>query len=305
MIADSEDEDKRLDVFLAENLEKYSRSFLQKLVKDERVLVNGKDRKNRYLLIEGDEVEVQVPEAKPLDLEGENLSLEIIYEDDDVIVVNKPKGMVVHPGSGNWEGTLVNGLLYHCRGNLSSINGVIRPGIVHRIDKDTTGLIMVAKNDEAHRSLQNQLKERTVSRKYHVLTHGIVKENQLEIEAPIGRSPRHPLKMAVVDDGRYAKTHFRVLERYKTATYGEARLETGRTHQIRVHLQYIGYPLVGDPLYAPKKAAFHSKGQMLHAKTLGFIHPKSGENLEFDSPLPEDFLRVKKILEEGSFEKNS
>ncbi|NBG89143.1 RluA family pseudouridine synthase [Isachenkonia alkalipeptolytica] len=291
-IVDAEDEGKRLDVFLAENLEEYSRSYLQKLIKEKRALIKGEPGKNRSPLKEGEEVSIEIPEPKPLEIKGENIPLEIIYEDGDLLVVNKPQGMVVHPGAGNYEGTMVNALLYHCQGKLSSINGVIRPGIVHRIDKDTSGLLMVAKTDQAHRSLQNQLKDRKVTRVYRLLVHGVMEEGQAVIDAPMGRSPNNPLKMAVRDEGRFARTHITVLERFEKYTLLEARLETGRTHQIRVHLQYIGHALVGDPVYGPTKAHFSLEGQMLHAKTLGFLHPRTGEEMEFDSPMPEDFQKV-------------
>lgn len=291
-ILDSEEEGKRLDVFLAENLEDYSRSYLQKLIKEKRALINQEPGKNRSLLKEGDEVAIEIPEPKPLEIKAENIPIEIVYEDEVLLVVNKPQGMVVHPGAGNYEGTLVNALMYHCKGKLSSINGVIRPGIVHRIDKDTSGLLMVAKTDQAHRSLQKQLKDREVSRRYLLLAHGVIEEEKAIIDAPIGRSPKNPLKMAVVDNGRFAKTHITVLERFEKYTLAEARLETGRTHQIRVHLQYIGHSLVGDPVYGPMKAHFSLKGQMLHAKTLGFIHPVREEYMEFDSPVPDDFQKI-------------
>ncbi len=296
-IVDSEDEGKRLDVFLAENLGEYSRSYLQKLVKEKRALINREPGKNRNHLKEGEAVTIEIPEAKPLEIQGENIPVEILYEDEDLLVVNKPRGMVVHPGAGNYQGTLVNALLHHCQGKLSSINGVIRPGIVHRIDKDTSGLLMVAKTDRAHRGLQEQLKDREVTRRYRLLVHGVIEEDQAVIDAPIARSPNNPLKMAVRDGGRFARTHIRVLRRFEKYTLLEARLETGRTHQIRVHLQYIGHSLVGDPVYGPIKAHFSLEGQMLHAKTLGFIHPRTGEYLEFDSPLPEDFQQVIRGLE--------
>ena len=291
-ILDSEDEGKRLDVFLAENLEEYSRSYLQKLIKENRATLNGEPGKNRSILKEGDEITIEIPEPKPLEIEEENIPIEIIYEDGDLLVVNKPQGMVVHPGAGNHEGTLVNALMYHCKGKLSSINGVIRPGIVHRIDKDTSGLLMVAKTDQAHRDLQKQLQDRKVSRKYLLLVHGVMEEEKAVIDAPIGRSPKNPLKMTVLDDGRFAKTHLTVLERFEKYTLLEARLETGRTHQIRVHLQYINHCLVGDPVYGPMKSPFSLEGQMLHARTLGFIHPSTGEYMEFDSPMPEYFQKV-------------
>jgi 23S rRNA pseudouridine1911/1915/1917 synthase len=295
-ILDSEDEGKRLDVFLAENLADYSRSYLQKLIKEKRAMINNEVGKNRSILKEGDEVTIEIPEAKPLEIKAENLPMEIIYEDAALLVVNKPQGMVVHPGAGNYEGTLVNALMHHCKGKLSSINGVIRPGIVHRIDKDTSGLLMVAKTDQAHRGLQQQLKDRAVSRRYVLLVHGVIGEDKAVIEAPIGRSPNNPIKMAILDGGRFAKTHLTVLERFEKYTLLQARLETGRTHQIRVHLQYIGHSLVGDPVYGPIKSPFSLQGQMLHAKSLGFVHPLTGEYMEFDSPVPDYFEKVLKEL---------
>lgn len=296
-LPDSEDEGKRLDVFLADNLEEYSRSYLQKLIKEKRAYINREPGKNRSLLKEGDEITIEIPEAKTLEIKEENIPIPIVYEDEDLLVVNKPQGMVVHPGAGNYEGTLVNALMYHCKGKLSSINGVIRPGIVHRIDKDTSGLLMVAKTDQAHGELQKQLQERKVTRRYLLLVHGVIEEEKAVIDAPIGRSPKNPLKMTVLEGGRYAKTHLEVLRRFKKYTLLEARLETGRTHQIRVHLQYIGHPLVGDPVYGPLKAQFSKKGQMLHARTLGFIHPRKKEYMEFDSPVPDYFQGVIRELE--------
>jgi len=302
-ILDSEDEGKRLDVFLAENLEDYSRSYLQKLIKENRASVNKEFGKNRSILKEGDEITIEIPQPKPLEIKAENIPIEIIYEDGDLLVVNKPQGMVVHPGAGNHDGTLVNALMHHCKGKLSSINGVIRPGIVHRIDKDTSGLLMVAKTDHAHRELQKQLKDREVSRRYQLLVHGVIEEEKAVIDAPIGRSPNNPLKMAILDGGRFAKTHLRVLERFEKYTLVEARLETGRTHQIRLHLQYIGHSLVGDPVYGPIKPHFSQEGQMLHAKTLGFVHPTTGEYMEFDSPVPDHFQKVISALQNQKAEK--
>lgn len=295
-IIDSEDEEKRLDVFLAENLTEYSRSYLQKLIKEKRARINGLEAKTRSLLKEGDQVTIEIPEPKPLEIKGEDLPVEILYEDEELLVVNKPQGMVVHPGAGNYHGTLVNALMHHCEGKLSSINGVIRPGIVHRIDKDTSGLLMVAKTDGAHRGLQQQLKDRQVTRRYLLLVHGVIPEEKAVIDAPIARSPKNPMKMAVVDGGRFAKTHLTVLERFEKYTLAEARLETGRTHQIRVHLQYIGHSLVGDPVYGPIRSHFSLEGQMLHARTLGFVHPKTQKYMEFTSEIPEYFQKIIKGL---------
>lgn len=297
LFVSEEEEGVRLDVFVAEQFEAFSRSYIQKLIKDQMVSVNGSLEKNRYLVKTGDEIEVNIPPAVELDVKPQDIPLEIVYEDDDLLVVNKPKGMVVHPAPGNYENTLVNALLHHCRGQLSSINGVIRPGIVHRIDKDTSGLLMVAKNNQAHRSLAEQLKEHSITRKYHALVTGNIKENQATVNAPIGRNPSDRLKMAVIEGGRNAITHFKVLERFfYEYTYIEAQLETGRTHQIRVHLSYIHHPLVGDELYGGKSSKFNLQGQVLHAKTLGFIHPTTGNYMEFDAPLPQYFTKVLDVL---------
>ncbi len=291
-----EEEGVRLDVFTREQFDDLSRSYIQKLIKDQLILVNGKAEKSKYLVSTGDEIEIQIPPAVELDVKPQAIPLEIVYEDDDLLIVNKPKGMVVHPAPGNYENTLVNALMHHCKGNLSSINGVIRPGIVHRIDKDTSGLLMVAKNNEAHRSLAAQLREHTITRRYHALVMGNIKENQATIDAPIARHPVDRLKMAVIDGGRDAITHFKVLERFFDYSYIEARLETGRTHQIRVHLSYIQHPLLGDDLYGGKTSKFNLQGQSLYAKTLGFQHPVKGEYMEFEAPLPAYFTKLLEVL---------
>ncbi|WP_026476423.1 RluA family pseudouridine synthase [Alkaliphilus transvaalensis] len=291
-----EEEGVRLDVFVAEQYEDFSRSYIQKLIKDQMITVNSKVEKNRYLVKVGDEIEVSIPPAVELDIKPQNIPLDIVYEDDDLLVVNKPKNMVVHPAPGNYENTLVNALLYHCKDQLSSINGVIRPGIVHRIDKDTTGLLMVAKNNNAHRGLAEQLREHSITRKYHAITMGNIKENAAAINAPIGRHPVDRLKMTVIQGGRNAVTHIKVLERFIDYTYLEAQLETGRTHQIRVHLSYIKHPLLGDDLYGSKTSKFNLDGQVLHAKTLGFIHPSTGEYLEFEAPLPAYFTKLLDVI---------
>ncbi|MBM7614528.1 RluA family pseudouridine synthase [Alkaliphilus hydrothermalis] len=291
-----EEEGVRLDVFVAEAFEEYSRSYIQKLIKDKMVTVNGKEEKSKYLVKVGDEIEMNIPPAEELDVVAQNIPLDIVYEDNDLLVINKPKSMVVHPAPGNYEGTLVNALLYHCKGQLSSINGVIRPGIVHRIDKDTTGLLVVAKNDHSHRSLAAQLKEHTITRKYHAITMGNIKENAAVIDAPIGRHPVDRLKQAVIQDGRHAVTHIKVLERFIDYSYIEAQLETGRTHQIRVHLSYIRHPLLGDDIYGTKNSKFNLQGQVLHAKTLGFIHPTTGAYMEFDAPLPAYFNKLLDVI---------
>lgn len=282
---------ERIDRFLAERVTGMSRSQLQILIENGSVWVHDKQVKPNYKLRAGDEVFLTLPEPEPTEVEPENIPLEIVYEDRDVIVVNKPRGMVVHPGAGHMKGTLVNALLYHCK-DLSGINGVLRPGIVHRIDKDTSGLIMAAKNDNAHLSLVGQLKAHTVTRKYIAIVHGVVSHDLGTIDAPIGRHPVHRLKMAVVKTGgRHAVTHFAVLERFKAYTLLECKLETGRTHQIRVHMEFIGHPLAGDPIYGPKRT-LNIGGQALHAQVLGFNHPRTGEYMEFSSGIPPDMTRL-------------
>jgi 23S rRNA pseudouridine1911/1915/1917 synthase len=286
-----EDEEvgKRIDVYLNDKLENMSRSQIQKLAEQENITVNHKKIKSNYKVRLNDIIKLQIPEPVMLEITPEDIDIEIIYEDDDLAVVNKPQGMVVHPAAGNYTGTLVNALLARCK-SLSGINGVIRPGIVHRIDKDTSGVLVIAKNDISHRSLAEQIKEHSVKRVYTALTEGIVKNEHATINLPLGRHPIERKKMAVVSkNGRHAITHYKVLERYKENTLIEARLETGRTHQIRVHMAYIGHPLVGDPVYGFKKQKYKINGQALHARTLGFIHPVKGEYMEFTSPLPEYF----------------
>ncbi|NFD78581.1 RluA family pseudouridine synthase [Clostridium botulinum] len=285
----------RLDLYLSKIFEDKSRSYLQGIIDEGNVLVNNKEKKRNYKLKVGDNIEVNIPEPKLLQIEPEDIKLDIIYEDKDVIVVNKPQEMVVHPAPGVYSGTLVNALLHHCK-DLSGINGVARPGIVHRIDKDTSGILVVAKNDISHNNLAAQFKEHSISRVYMALVEGIIKDEQGTIEAPIGRHPVDRIKMAVVKDGRHAVTHYKVIERFKNHTLVECRLETGRTHQIRVHMSHIMHPLVGDPVYGYKKQRFNLKGQMLHAKLLGFIHPTTGQYVEFKSELPEYFTKIIKIL---------
>lgn len=280
----------RIDKVLSQELADYSRSQIQQWLKDERVMVNGTTVKANYKVKSGDQVTIAVPEPTVLELTPENISLEIVYEDEDVAVVNKPQGMVVHPSAGHPNGTLVNALLFHMQ-DLSSINDVIRPGIVHRIDKDTSGLLMIAKNDFAHESLAKQLKEKTSLRKYVALVHGVIPHEKGVIDAPIGRSKTDRKMQAVIEEGKPAVTHFQVLERFADFTLVELQLETGRTHQIRVHMKYIGYPLAGDPVYGPKKT-LPGKGQFLHAQVLGFEHPRTGEFLTFTAPLPEIFQKT-------------
>lgn len=297
IIVDEESEG-RIDSFLAEELDEISRSYIQKIIKKGLVKVNGKSVKPKYNIQEGDNIIVELPKPKKLEVKAEDIDIEILYEDEDVAVVYKPRGMVVHPAPGNYTGTLVNALLYNLE-SLSSINGVIRPGIVHRIDKDTTGLLMIAKTNLAHISLSEQLKKHTITRKYYALVEGNIKENMGTINAPIGRNPKDRKKMAVTrDNSKKAITHFNVIERFKNNTLIEAELETGRTHQIRVHMAYINHPVVGDPTYGFKKQKFNLNGQLLHAKIIGFEHPRTEKYLEFNSNLPEDFLRVLKILDE-------
>lgn len=293
---DEKDIGKRIDVYLSETLEDFSRSQAKKIIDENAVLCNGKSIKSNYKLRNNDVLEVTIPEPKVLEAIPEDIPINIIYEDDDIVVVNKEKGMVVHPAAGNYTGTLVNALLYKCK-SLSTINGVIRPGIVHRIDKDTSGILVVAKNDIAHRSLSEQIKEHTVKRCYVALTEGVIKEDEGTINAPIGRHPVERKKMAITEkNSKHAITHFKVLERYPRNTLIEARLETGRTHQIRVHMASIKHPLVGDEVYGFKKQKFNLNGQALHAKTLGFNHPRTGEYVEFTSNIPEEFEKVLKIM---------
>lgn len=296
-IIDVEDQDdgKRADVFLASKIADRSRSFFQKLIEDGMVLVNQKtcDSK-KYKVKAGDTLEFEIPEAKQPDITAEDIPLDIVYEDDDVLVINKPPGMVVHPAAGNYTGTLVNAVMYHCGSRLSSINGVIRPGIVHRIDKDTSGLLMIAKNDAAHNSLAAQLAEHSITRKYIAIVWDNLKEDEGTVDVPIGRHPKDRKKQSVMydDTGKNAVTHWKVLERFGSFTLVECQLETGRTHQIRVHMSYIKHPLLGDAVYGPAKTAAGAKRQMLHAKVLGFVHPSTGQYMEFDSPLPQDFADV-------------
>ena len=285
----------RIDKQLGHHFSQYSRSQLQRWIEDGHVQVNGQPVKPKYKLAAGDVVTIEPEKPKKIDLVPENIPLDIVYEDDDVIVVNKPQGMVVHPAPGHPDHTLVNALLYHSP--LSTINGEFRPGIVHRIDKDTSGLLMVAKNDMAHRSLAAQLKAKTNEREYVALVHGVIKEDQGAVDAPLGRSPKDRKKQAVVADGRHAVTHFRVLRRYRHYTLVACRLETGRTHQIRVHMKYIGHPLAGDPLYGPRKT-LPGNGQYLHARLLGFKHPQTGEQLTFTAPLPPYFQQMLDKLDE-------
>ena len=294
--------DERLDKFLSAMLPDQSRSYLQKIIKDGNVLVNGEPKKSSYRLEDGDEVTADLPELKSPDIEPENIPLDILYEDDSILMVNKPKGMVVHPSAGHYSGTLVNAIMYHCKDSLSGINGQIRPGIVHRIDMDTTGSLIVCKNDESHVNIAEQIKEHTVNRIYVGIVCGNVTEDEGTIEGAIGRHPVDRKKMAVNEkNGKPAITHYKVLERFGNYTYMQFQLETGRTHQIRVHMASIGHPLLGDTLYSSGRSPFkHLQGQTLHAKTIGFVHPKSGEYMEFSAPLPEYFDNLLKLLKSRS-----
>ena len=292
-----ENQQMRLDKYLAEQFPEQTRSYLQKLIKEGQVMVNGKTVKSGYQLSKGDEVSVTIPEPKELDVEPQKMELDIVYEDEDVILINKPKGMVVHPAPGHTTDTLVNGLLYHCKDNLSGINGVARPGIVHRIDRDTTGILIVCKNDMSHNSIAAQLKEHSINRRYRALVHGNLKEDTGTVEGPIGRHPVDRKKMAINErNGKPAVTHYTVLERFGNYTLIECKLETGRTHQIRVHMTSIGHPLVGDEVYGPTKCPFKLQGQCLHAMVLGFVHPRTGEYMEFSADLPEYFEDLLKKL---------
>lgn len=290
IIVDNIDEAVRLDLYISRELNDISRSYVQKLIEKGNVEVNNSVISSKKFKINiNDEIKVNIPQPEKLKLEPENIHIDIIYEDDDVIVVNKPQGMVVHPAPGHYSGTLVNALLFHSK-SLSSINGVIRPGIVHRIDKDTSGLLMIAKNNKAHNFLAEQLKEHSTKRIYYALVHGNLKSESGTIDAPIGRHPVNRMKWAVVEkNSKRAVTHFRVIERFSGFNLVQLQLETGRTHQIRVHMSYIGHPLVGDPLYGIKKKKFNLNGQMLHAKVIGFIHPTTLEYMEFTSEIPDYF----------------
>ena len=291
---------RRLDQWLTEKLGKYSRSYVEKLIEDNGAEVNGKKVKAGYKIRPGDRVAVVIPEPRPLEVKAEKIKLDILYEDEDIIVINKPRGMVVHPAAGNYTGTLVNALLEHCRDSLSDINGVIRPGIVHRIDKDTSGVLVAAKNNAAHGKLSAMLKKHDIQRVYVAVAEGVFAEDSGKVDAPVGRHPVDRKRMAVnVKNGRRAVTHFRVLERFRDATLLELRLETGRTHQIRVHMSYIGHPLIGDAVYGRKKQEYGFEGQALHAMVLGFVHPRSNEYMEFRADPPREFNELVERLRRG------
>lgn len=289
----------RIDKYLAEQLPDITRSYLQKLLKDGSVQMNGKPVKTSTKTAAGAVIEFTIPDPEEPEILPEDIPLDILYEDSDVILINKPKDMVVHPAAGHYTGTLVNALMYHCKGDLSGINGVLRPGIVHRIDKDTTGVLIVCKNDKAHNALAEQLKEHSITRKYRAIVCGNLKEDEGTVDAPLGRHPQDRKKMAIVrTGGKRAVTHYRVLERFGNYTYIECQLETGRTHQIRVHMASLGHPLLGDEAYGRVKSPFKLEGQTLHAMVLGFIHPTTGEYMEFEAPLPEYFEKLLRKLEQ-------
>lgn len=293
----------RIDKFLSENIQDKTRSAIQKYIESGYVIANGNVISKNYKIKTNDKIEIIIPNPIQVDIVPQDIPLNIIYEDEDVLVVNKEKGMVVHPAVGNYENTLVNALMYHCGNSLSGINGEIRPGIVHRIDKNTSGLLMVAKNDNAHQSLSNQIKEHTFLREYEAIVYGNIKDDNGVIDAPIGRSKNDRKKMCITDkNSKEARTHFTVLERFGNFTYVRFRLETGRTHQIRVHMTYMGHPIAGDDVYGPKKVITKLNGQCLHAKTLGFVHPTTHEFLKFDSDLPEYFEKfLSKLRNQNSY----
>lgn len=287
---------ERIDRFLADSQD-LTRSFLQKILKEGEVIVNGKSVKANYKLRKGDRIEFEIPEAVEPDIVAEDIPLSILYEDADVLVVDKPKGMVVHPAAGHYSRTLVNAVMYHCKGELSGINGVLRPGIVHRIDRDTTGSIIICKNDMAHNEIARQLKEHSINRRYRTIVTGVLKDEEGTIEGAIGRDKKDRKKMAITADGKPAVTHYRVLQRFKHYTYVECVLETGRTHQIRVHMASIGHPLLGDEVYGRRSDKYKCEGQCLHAMTLGFHHPRTGEYIEVNAPLPPYFEHLLAVLE--------
>lgn len=290
-------EEERIDKYISGMVDTLSRSYLQKLIKENAVSVNGAPVKANYRVKAEDEIVFYLPEAVEPDIEPEDIALSILYEDEDLLFINKPKGMVVHPAAGHYSGTVVNAVLYHCRGHLSGINGIMRPGIVHRIDKDTTGSLVICKTDAAHADVARQLKEHTITRRYRAIVHGLFAEEEGTIDTPIGRHPTERKKMAAgVSNGRTAVTHYRTLQRFEGYTYLECMLETGRTHQIRVHMASIGHPLLGDEVYGNQKSPFKLEGQTLHAMTLGLQHPRDGRYLEIEAPLPDYFVRLLQIL---------
>ena len=296
VIVNENDKGKRLDIYIAENFNELSRTMIKKLIESNNILVNDKSEKVSYKVQANDNISIDIPEAKETKLKAQEIPLDIIYEDSDIIVVNKPKGMVVHPANGNPDGTLVNAILSICKNSLSGIGGELRPGIVHRLDKDTSGLIIVAKNDKAHINMSEQIKERNVKKTYIALVRGNVPEEEATINMPIGRSTKDRKKMAVTKNGKQAITHFKVLKRYSKYTLLEIKIETGRTHQIRVHMAEIGYPVVGDVVYSNGKNEFGIEGQMLHAYKLEFMHPITNKHMELTAPLPQYFEEILKKL---------
>ena len=294
-----EDCGQRIDKYLTARMTDFSRARIQKLLDEGQVMVNNKIVKANHKLKLDEEVFIEIPDPIEVEIVAENIPLDIVYEDKELLIINKPKGMVVHPALGHYSGTLVNALMYHCQGELSGINGELRPGIVHRIDMNTTGLLLVCKSDYAHNFIANQLRVHSITRKYHAIVHGVLKEDEGTINAPVGRDPKERKRMAVnYENGKDAITHYRVLKRFKNYTYIECQLETGRTHQIRVHMASIKHPLLGDDVYGPKKSKYTLEGQCLHAKVLGFVHPRTGEYMEFEVPLPEYFEKLLKKLDQ-------
>lgn len=296
-----EQEDERVDKCISGYMDSLSRSYIQKIIKDGNVFVNEKVVKANYKVKVDDKIRFYIPDNVEPDIPPQDIPLDILYEDKDILIVNKPKGMVVHPAPGHYEGTLVNAIMFHCKDDLSGINGVMRPGIVHRIDKDTTGSLIICKNDDAHNGIAAQLKEHSITRKYRAIVFGRVKEDKGTIDAPIGRHPNDRKRMAINEkNGKPAVTHYRVLERFDQYTYIECQLETGRTHQIRVHMTSIGHPLLGDTVYSNIKQPFKLEGQTLHAMVIGFIHPKTGSYMEFEAPLPDYFEELLKKLRKSN-----
>lgn len=304
LVVKDNNQKKRLDSYMVEELEDLSRTTVKRLIDEEKILVNGKKQKSSYKPEMGDVISIDMPEAREIKLEAQNIPVPVIYEDNDIIVVNKPKGMVVHPANGNPDGTLVNAILAMCKNSLSGIGGEIRPGIVHRLDKDTSGLLIVAKNDTAHIKMSKQIQDRKVTKKYIALVKGVIAENEATIDLPIARSTKDRKKMGVDPNGKNAITHFKVLKRYDKYTLLELKIDTGRTHQIRVHMSYIGHPVVGDSVYSNGKNEFDIEGQMLHARYLEFKHPITGEELKLEAPIPEYFESILKKLENREIHNN-